>query len=718
MATTVRADTHPYEVMQLRGGARGSPDTRILAVEELTVDYWQSRVWSNAVSAVSFSVGEGEAYGIVGESGCGKTTVIRTLIGYQHPASRIRHGKVTFEGQDLFSLPGGGLRRLRGRRIAFVPQDPSTSLTPSMRVGGQVTEGLLAHGVCSDSREALARALGLFERVGLPEPDVTARKYPHQLSGGQQQRVVIAMALACDPSLLLLDEPTTGLDVTTQARILQLLVRLRSELDMALVYVTHNLAVIANICDRVGVMYAGDMVEEAPTRQLFELPRHPYTQGLMASVPSLTATGSRLTVGLRGMLRRDQLVPGACKFAPRCEFAQDSCRTNLQELKPVATGHRVACWRSSDPAIASRGRTGRPTPGEAETAGGPPAPGEERGAKIEVHDLDCTYEWERGRFLIGKYPKPVVRGVSFNILPGETVGLVGESGSGKSTIARALIGLLVPTAGRILLDAETVPLSLKRRPRSALRRMQIVMQNPDASLNPRQRVESIVGRPLQVFFGLPKRELRARVLRLLEDVRLDHSYLEKFPGQMSGGERQRVAIARALAAEPELLLCDEIASALDVSVQAEVLDLLRTLQDERGIAILFISHDLAVVKSVSDRVAVLYGGELMEIGDVESVYSPPYHPYTHVLLSAVPDVDPTKPIRIVSGGIEEEVITEAKSACAFAKGCPWKVGAICDEVDPPGRQVSESHQLRCHIPLEELREMETSLGDLTLGDGG
>jgi peptide/nickel transport system ATP-binding protein len=331
--------------------------------------------------------------------------------------------------------------------------------------------------------------------------------------------------------------------------------------------------------------------------------------------------------------------------------------------------------------------------------------------RIGLNELECAYTWQRGRFLIGRHPITVVSGVSFEIHRGETLGLVGESGSGKSTIAKAVAGLIAPISGEMSLDNEELPASARRRPRNSLRRIQLVMQNPDASLNPRQRVESIVGRPLKLFFGHSKEELRTRVLDLLESVQLDHTYLRRFPGEMSGGERQRVAIARALAADPEFLLCDEIVSALDVSVQAQVLALLRGLQRERNIGILFISHDLAVVRSISHRVAVLYRGALMEVGETDEVYSPPYHPYTHVLLSAVPDIDPDKPIATVRGGIEEEIITETKPACAFANSCPWKLGSICDEVVPPRRKVSEFHEVRCHIPLEDLYAMEKPLGD-------
>ena len=688
---------------------RNEDSSPLITVEGLSIEYFQGREWTGAVNDVSFSVNPGEVYGIVGESGCGKTTVLRSILGYRHPASRVRQGRITYRGQDVLEMSTGELRGLRGRHIAYVPQNPGTSLTPSMRVGNLLVESLLVHSITANRREALERTIDLFERVGLPEPDKTALKYPHQLSGGQQQRVVIAMALACNPDLLLLDEPTTGLDVTTQSRILRLLVELREEFGISMVYVTHNLAVVAAICDRIGVMYAGDLVEDGPTRQVFNQPRHPYTHGLIASIPRLSGD-QKLTAALRGMLVREQLPPGGCKFAPRCDFAQERCRTDLQVLERVTDQHRVACWRSADLQLAARDSVD--TVAAVKSGAGKSLPGREdhRRGQTAVKDLDCAYVWERGRFFIGKRPIPVVRGVSFDIAPGETVGLVGESGSGKSTIAKAMSGLMAPTNGEILLDDELLERSSKRRPRSALRRIQFIMQNPDASLNPRQRVESIVGRPLKLFFGLSGNEMRARVLELLEDVHLDQTYLRRFPGEMSGGERQRIAIARALAAEPDLLLCDEIVSALDVSVQAGVLELLQGLQEERGIAFLFISHDLAVVRSVSDRVAVLYGGEVMEFGVTAEIYRPPYHPYTHVLLSAVLDIEPGKPIAEVRGGIEEEVDSDRQPACAFARTCPWKVGTICDDEEPPHRQVSETHYVRCHIPLEELLDLETAAG--------
>jgi peptide/nickel transport system ATP-binding protein len=573
-----------------------------------------------------------------------------------------------------------------------------------MRIGDQIAEAMNVHDYGRGSRAAVEkRVLELLRQVRLPDPVRTARKYPHQLSGGQQQRATIAMALACDPKLVVLDEPTTGLDVTTQAQILELLVRLREELGMAIVYVTHNLGVVASICDRVGVMYAGVLVEEAPTAELFRNPRHPYTQGLIASVPSVNAPQKGRSVLLRGLLRREQLPPG-CRFAPRCDFALEACYVELQSPAAVGPDHRVACMREPDiPPLSERG---------SDAAAGDPrqAAAAEASGQLEVVGLDCAYEFVRRGGSLRREPRVVVHDVSFDLRRRETFALVGESGSGKSTISRAVGGLLVPTAGKITFDGTDVTRPVASRPRELRREIQLVLQNPDASLNPRRRVGQIVGRPLELFYGLGRQARRARVEELLEDVRLPAAFARRFPDELSGGERQRVAIARALAARPKLMLCDEVLSALDVSVQADVVDLLRNLQAEHDLSYLFISHDLAVVRSISHRVGVLYRGELCESGSVEEVYSPPYHPYTHMLLSAVPEIDAAKRLAPTVRGEAEPAAPEAHVGCPFAHRCPWKVGPVCDTVEPPWRSTSETHAIRCHIPLPELRERALAAG--------
>ncbi len=670
----------------------------LLEVENLTVDFWNQNRWVNVVSHVSFKVMPGEAMGLVGESGCGKTTTAYTLLGYRRPNSRIdKNAEVCFDGQNILKLPGSALRRIRGKRIALVPQNPTTTLSPGMRVGRQINEVLAAHGVSGGERQE--RVLDLLAHVRLPDPLKTAQKYPHQLSGGQQQRVIIAMALACRPDLLVLDEPTTGLDVTTQAQILELLMHLRQEQGMAMVYVTHDLSVVATICDRVGVMYAGELVEEAPTGELFRNPRHPYTRGLIASVPSVRVPRQRRRILLRGYLQRDQLPPG-CRFAPRCLFAHESCFSDKQNLVTAAESHQVACWRWSEvPQLATEIVEELPQPEIVSAPKGAPL--------LQVDDLNCAYEYHRASLFANPVAKLVVRDVSFDIRPSETFALVGESGSGKSTIARTIAGLLRPPSGKVTFDDQAIAGKVGARTQDLRRDIQLVLQNPDASLNPRQPVLQIIGRPLEIFFHLRGKELRSRVEQLLDDVRLDKTYVRRYPGELSGGERQRVAIARALAANPKLMLCDEILSALDVSVQASILELLRVLQAERQIAYLFISHDLAVVRSLAHRVGVLYLGELCEFGQVEEVYSPPFHPYTHMLLSAVPEVNTESRLVPTVRSDAAEGTGSRKTACPFANRCPWKVGKICEDVPPPLQQVSETHALHCHIPLEELRQRET-----------
>jgi peptide/nickel transport system ATP-binding protein len=681
-------------------------------VEGLTIDFWSNDRWNNVVNDTSFELARGEALGLVGESGCGKTTTALSLLGYQRPGSRIRSGAIHFGGRDLARLSRRELQKVRGRRVSLVPQNPTTALSPGLRVGDQLIEAMAVHDVGSSRGDRERRARQLISHVRLPDPAGTARKYPHQLSGGQQQRVVIAMALACDPELIVLDEPTTGLDVTTQAQILDLLRRLREELHMAMVYVTHNLGVVAAVCDRVGVMYAGELVEDAPVHELFAHPRHPYTRGLISAVPSIAKPHRGREVVLRGLLKRSEL-PRGCRFAPRCDFAEEACFAERQLLSPVGAGHLVACRRVDD--------VERLTTGSGTLASYVPLVPAADEQLLDVEDLSITYDRRRAISLRPRTPLVIVRDVAFDLRARETFSLVGESGSGKSTIARTLGGLLGPLAGRITFEGRSLAATVESRSRDVRREIQLVLQNPDASLNPRQRVHQIVGRPLELFFGLHGKERRAGVEQALDDVRLDAAFASRFPDELSGGERQRVAIARALAARPRLMLCDEILSALDVSVQTSIVELLRQLQADQGIAYLFISHDLAVVRSLSHRVGVLYLGELCEVGSAEEVYAPPYHPYTHMLLSAVPEIDGGNEVSAAVRADPGPASSRPPSACPFADRCPWKVGPICDDVEPPWRATSEGHKLRCHIPLDELtRRAEQSairVGVLAPDDG-
>jgi peptide/nickel transport system ATP-binding protein len=651
----------------------------LLEVKNLSIAYRQGAGWSRAVDDVSFALRPGEVFGLVGESGCGKSTISLQLLGYRHVSMRVEQGEVRFKGENIIDMPRAELDRLRGDRIGFVPQNPTTALNPGIRVGKQLAETLLAHGR-ADNDSATAAIASTLKLVGLPADPAFQRRYPHQLSGGQQQRICIAMALACDPDLLVLDEPTTGLDVTTQEQIIALLSELRGRIGVAMLYVTHDLALLSQIADRIGVMYAGRMVEIAPTDEIFLRPRHPYTQGLIASIPVIEEVAER-TRPLRGLLRRRELPPG-CPFAPRCDHALERCVAERQELQEIDDIRAVACWRWQEIA---------PFPADLTVAAEPLSAS--RTPVLSVDHVSVVYGPKSHGFR-------AVSDVSFEIKEGEVFALVGESGSGKSTLARAISGLAAPETGSIRLRSGTLAANVRDRTDLQRRLIQYIFQNPDASLNPRARIGEAIARPLVHFFQMAGAKARDQVADALGDVRLDASYQERFPDQLSGGERQRVAIARALAAKPALLLCDEILSALDVSVQANILTLLRQLKAEHGIAMLFISHDLAVVRMLADHVCVLYGGEVMEVGPRDRVFSPPFHPYTHSLLHAVPV--PLQAPDTSSAAPRAGEPKRGSAGCVYAGRCPWQVGSICETERPPWRGSSGGVGLRCHLTLEEL----------------
>ena len=655
-------------------------------VIDLDFAYRDDEGWSRVLHGVNFTIFRGEAFGLVGESGCGKSTIAYQLLAYRRENSRIERGHILFKGVDLKDLDRRALDRLRGNRVALVPQNPTTALSPGMRVGRQLVEVLQFHDMFK-GREA-ERTETLFCLVGLPEPAAIGRRYPHQLSGGQQQRVCIAMALACEPDLVVLDEPTTGLDVTTQEQIVDLLKDLRSRLHMSMLYVTHDLGVLAQIADRVGVMYAGHMVETATTRELFAESRHPYTRGLIASVPQIEKTSRRSDIVLRGLLKREQL-PVGCPFQPRCDFAEAKCEQEIQLLERISLDHEVACrrWREI-----ARHESRPQASYDVVTRVIHPEP------ILVVEEISLGYGG-RNWWPWSSAPDDVVKELSFVIKEGETFGLVGESGSGKSTIARAVAGLLAPKQGTIRFEGQALPGLVARRSRELRRRIQYVFQNPDASLNPRARIGAILSRPFEFFFAPDRATTKQKVTAALEDVQLDRSYASRYPDQLSGGERQRVAIARALIADSKLLLCDEILSGLDVSVQANVLSLLQRLRREYNLSMLFISHDLAVVRSLADRIGVLFRGQLMEVGDVEDIFRPPFHPYTYELLMAVPSINRSRQPR--TRPRMNRVVTQ-RAVWAFAGRCLWQFGTVCERVYPPWREVTSRHRIRCHIPVPEL----------------
>jgi peptide/nickel transport system ATP-binding protein len=583
----------------------------VIRVEGLSLDLASGEP---VVEDVSFAVGQGEIMGLVGESGSGKTTTALALLGYTRAGIAVRGGSVQVAGNELIGRDGSALRGLRGKVMSYVPQDPGGALNPSLRVGDAILDVLRAHRSTEASEDSVRAALRRVELGADPE---FGRRYPHQLSGGQQQRVTIAMACVCGPPVAVLDEPTTGLDVLTQDRILAELTRLRDEDGMTMVYVSHDLAVVAGMADRITVMYAGRVVESGPAAEVIERPRHPYTRALVAAIPDVH--NPRALQGIPGVSVGVGEWPDGCAFAPRCVHAQDRCLEAVPSLDAVGPGHGVRCVRWEELV----GHQPRADGGRAATD----ATGVE--PLLGVEGLSVVY---RG----GRLDRPAVDDVSFAIEPGRCVALVGESGSGNTTIGRCIAGLHQPTAGVIRFDGVPLPGAARSRSLDQRRRIQIVFQNPYESLNPRRRVAEEIERPLRVLRKLGQADARREVGELLERVRLPTRVMDRFPGELSGGERQRVAIARALAPKPELLVCDEVTSALDVSVQAAVLELLTELQRELHLSMLFITHNLGVVACVADTVLVMDRGRLCESGPVARVLSDPADEYTRRLLAAAP----------------------------------------------------------------------------------
>ncbi len=691
--------------------ARGKMDQPVVRVENLGIAYETRKGDIHAVRDVSFEIFRGETLGIVGESGCGKSTVAYGLVNYLGKNGKIVKGDIHFLGQSLVGRTPEELRRLRGNQISMVYQDPMTSLNPVLRIGEQMTEVLTTHQEISEE-EARERCVGMLKRVYMPDPVKVMERYPHQISGGQQQRVVIAMAMLNNPALLIMDEPTTALDVTVEAAVLDLVSDLRRDFDTAILFISHNLGVIARVSDRVAVMYAGEVVELATVEEIFTNPRHPYTQGLIRCLPKLgRSKATSVLYPIRGRVPSPDSLPPGCIFEPRCDYAREDCRQSRVSLREVSLNHKSRClfaeeidasrWEPPDDLV--------PAFGEFATDG--------NGSEIllKVQDLRTYYRHPNSSPLsiIGlgrpEYVK-AVDGVSFELSAGKTLGVVGESGCGKSTLIKSIIGLEAMTGGEAQFMGFDIKNPVDKRNLELISELQMVFQNPDSTMNPSYTVGQQIERPLKRFKVVPRDQIRQEVIRLLRAVRLDEHYYDRLPRQLSGGEKQRIGIARAFAGRPDLVLCDEPVSALDVSVQAAVLNLLLEIQKEFGTTMIFIAHDLSVVRFFSDHIAVMYLGKFMEIGPAEEIYAPPYHPYTESLLAAVPIPDPTvaqERIRL-EGNVPSPL--NPPSGCPFHTRCPRRSmlpdgGAICTQEQPPWQDAGNGHEIYCHIPIEELRTL-------------
>ncbi len=636
----------------------------LLEVADLAVAYPTADGLLWALRGVSLAVAPGEALGIVGESGCGKSTLAYALLG---DLGRARiSGAVRLDGRDFARMTRAELRAVRGRRVAMVPQDPGAALNPARRVGDQLREVLAAHGGGTPGRIA-----ALLERVHLSDPAALMRRWPHQLSGGQQQRVVIAMALLGDPGLLVLDEPTTGLDATVEAAVLDLLAELRRDLGVAMVLISHNLGVIARVCDRAAVLYAGRVAEIGPVSGMFTTPRHPYTRALLDCVPRADRPrDARPAPPIAGELPSPFAPAAGCAFADRCPRAIAACRDAPPPLLAIARDHDVACPRWADP----------PPPPVATAP--PPAATPAGGEVLRVERLGVVY---------GKTAR-AVDDVSFALGAGRITAIVGESGSGKSSLASAIAGLRPANQGDIFLGSDLMPLRLRRRPRWTRRALQMVFQDHGSTLNPELAAGRGIARAVRLLEG--RSGVARRTADLMRAVGLDPSVARRRPGSLSGGQRQRVAIARAFAGHPRVVICDEITSALDVSVQAQVLAFLRDLRHAHGASLLFITHDLGVVRQIADEILVMHRGAICESGPTEAVFAGPNHPYTAILLGSVTDPGRRRTTPVPRPGPGE---ARARGGCVFAPDCPRRPGPLCDGTPPPWREPTPGHRIRCHL---------------------
>jgi len=683
----------------------------VLEIDKLRIAYETRKGDVEAVEGASFKVREGQTVGLVGESGCGKSTIAFGIVNFLGPNGKITDGSIRFQGNQLVGRSQEALKRLRGDRIAMVFQDPMQALNPSVRLGNQLAEVLTCHRDISRD-EAWQKSIDMLKRVNMPDVENVMIRYPHQISGGQQQRIVIAMAMLNNPALLIMDEPTTALDVTVEAAVLDLIEELKQDFNTANIFITHNLGVVARVSDYLCVMYAGQMVERGPLAAIFQNPRHPYTMGLLACVPRLGESKvESLLHPIRGRVPPPaERAKTECIFAPRCDYTTDECRKERPEFTEISAEHVARCIYALEIEDRSRTRKRRKvvqTDEQNETTDE---------ALLSFHQLKVYYPQESNSVisLFGLGEKKYVKAVddiSVRVAKGRTLGIVGESGCGKSTLVKGIIGLEPVTEGDVEFLGFDATQPVTVRDTKLIKEMQMVFQNPDSTLNPSYSVGFQISRPIKRFKTVPKKQVKGEVLRLLKAVRLPESYYERLPRQLSGGEKQRIGIARALASRPDLIICDEPVSALDVSVQAAVINLLLEIQQVFGSSMIFIAHDLSVVRYFSDDIAVMYLGQIVEIGPADAIYSPPYHPYTEALLSAVPIPDPDadqKEIRL-SGNVPSAM--DPPSGCRFHTRCPRRGellsegGKICEIEIPPWQKSEKGHRILCHIPVTELSRL-------------
>ena len=680
--------------------------TPVLECKDLCISYYTRAGEIPAVVDFSLDLMPGETIGIVGESGCGKSTVAMAIMQYMGSNGGVKSGSIKFKGKDMTQMSEAELRQIRGSEIAMIYQEPFASLNPSVKISTQLMEVPITHENIS-AAEARQRAIQVLTDVKLPDPERVMDSYPHQISGGQQQRVVIAMGLLSNPSLLVLDEPTTALDVTVEAGIVKLIADISKKYGTSQIYISHNLGLILETCDRVFVMYSGEVVEEGSIDSLFTWPRHPYTHGLFACIPLPTADKNAAPLRpIRGQLPLPHERPQGCYYGPRCDhFKAGQCdgeHVEMTAVKGSVSDHRVRCarWHEIDH--------------KKEVPGGEFKEGMEVGEYVlEVDNLQKYYE-VRDTSLKALFSGQRHRSVkanealNFRAREGETVAIVGESGCGKSTFAKVLMGLETGTDGAIRHKGKEISeLAVRDRSNQQIGSLQMVFQNPFDTLNPSHSIGSQISRVIRKFnVESDKDKVRERVMELLDIVKLPRDFYYRKPRQLSGGQKQRIGIARAFAGNPSMVIADEPVSALDVSVAAAVTELLMDIQREQKTTLLFISHDLSVVRYLSDRIVVMYLGQILERGSTDEIFSPPYHPYTEALLSAVPIADPevTKREIVLEGNLPSAM--NPPKGCPFSTRCPRKIGAICDNDVPPEMHVKDRHFIKCHIPLAELAQVE------------